>query len=45
MLIGAAVVALAVVAIAAWLVWPRGSTPVTLQEAQADLEARQEARE
>jgi hypothetical protein len=44
-LIGAAVVVVAVAALTAWFVWPRGSTPVTLQEAQADLEARQQARE
>mgnify|MGYP001812049932 FL=1 len=41
-LIGVAVAVVAVVGIAAWFVWPRGSTPVTLREAQADLEARQE---
>jgi hypothetical protein len=42
-LIGVAVAILAVVALGAWLVWPRGSTPVTLEEARADLEARREA--
>ncbi len=41
--IGAGVVVILVALIAAWLVWPRGSTPVTLEEALADLEARREA--
>lgn len=40
---GSAVVVLAVLALAAWLVWPRGSTPVTLEEARADLEERRQA--
>ncbi len=40
---GSAVVVLAVIAVAAWLVWPRGSSPVTLEEARADLEERRQA--
>jgi hypothetical protein len=41
--VGIAVAVLAVAVIAAWLIWPRGSTPVTLEEARADLEERRQA--
>ena len=41
--IAISVVVLVVAVIAAWLIWPRGSTPVTLEEARTDLEERRQA--